>query len=182
MKTDFIVASTACAVLALFPSNGHAQYGDKDLTSKWLCVVERAVGLGWSPINSEERHKPFVLTIKRIVRSGLQRTMCRDNINYWLEPLLKAGTFDASGGFPKRTGDNFVDWRANIGPHCFASNEATNKFFDEDRARTLVGYDFEPHWFEGQPGNWLDIREDGTFHAGERLGPVVFRGKCERTE
>jgi hypothetical protein len=78
---------------------------------------------------------------------------------------------------------NFWDYRINMGPHCFASNEATLKYFDQTTAETLVNYDLFPEMFEGLPGNWLIMRRD-EFQAGEMLdaGPVVHAGKCERID
>jgi hypothetical protein len=78
----------------------------------------------------------------------------------------------------------FYDLRSNLGPNCFASEEATIKFFDKDQSDRLVSYDFLPDEFVGLPGNWIAIHPNNEFHAGETLdyGPVVFTGKCERLE
>ena len=100
--------------------------------------------------------------------------------------LSEKGTFDPSDEPNFNTGGDikkFYDYRANIGPHCFSSSQATIKFFDRDDASTLVSYDFLPTEFVGLPGQWLKLYAD-KFEVGEPLdlGPVVFTGKCERID
>ena len=175
-------ASASCA--------GYAQNAaaSNDVKSrKWICVLEKAAGVMHpgtkeetpGAINFEERHKKFVLTIKPIVRSQTYRDICRASLSHWMPILFEKGTFDPS----ERPFTGGSDYRHNIGPHCFASDEATIKFFDRAYANTLVSYDFLPTEFEGLPGNWLKLYAD-KFEAGESLdlGPVVFTGKCERID
>jgi hypothetical protein len=192
MKVFLAIAFTSCAVFALTPCNGNAQNAERanDVQSrKLICVIENAAGVLYAnsdakeptpkAINFEERHKKFVLTIKRIVRSRDRRDMCSSILAYWMPILSEKGTFDPSDMTTKTP-----DFRFNIGPHCFASNEATIKFFDRDHASTLVSYDFPPgDWFVGLPSEWLILFGD-KFQAGELLdlGPVVFTGKCERID
>ena len=157
---------------------------------KWICVLEKAAGVMYAnpgakeatpgAINFEERHKKFVLTIKPIVRSQNGLDLCRASLSHWMPILFEKGTFDPS----ERPFTGGSDYRINIGPHCFASDEATVKFFDRDHASTLVNYNFAPHEFVSGPGAWLELYADNTFQAGERLdlGPVVFTGKCERID
>jgi len=101
--------------------------------------------------------------------------------------LFEKGTFGSSdvphldsGGDIKK----FEDFRWNIGRNCFASNEATIKFFDRDLPDTLISYDLFPNEFEGLPGQWLALYDNNTFEAGERIdaGPVVFTGRCEQID
>jgi hypothetical protein len=179
-----------------------ASYGQNAAASidvqsrKWICVLEKAAGVMYAnpgakeatpgAINFEERHKKFVLTIKPIVRSQYDRDLCRFSLSHWMPILAEKGTFDPSDQ-PRSTGGDiskFYDYRINIGPDCFASDEATVKFFDRNRASRLVNYDFAPHEFVSGPGEWLELYADNTFHAGARLdlGPVVFTGKCERID
>ena len=199
MKVFLAIAFTSCAVFALIPCNGNAQNAERlsDVQSrKWICVLENAAGVVYAnsgakeptprSINFEERHKKFVLTIKQIVRSQEERDMCRSTLVHWMPILSEKGTFDPSDVPNFNTGgdiNKFTDFRGNIGPHCFASNEATIKFFDRDRASTLVSYDIFEQEFVGLPGEWLKLYAD-KFEAGEPLdlGPVVFTGKCERID
>lgn len=187
------LAFATCAVLA--SSHTNAQRADDQL-GKFICVLEKAAGVLYAnsdakepipgPINFEERHKKFVLTIKRIVRSQQVREMCRSNLAFWMPLLSEKGTFDPSirPDFSFRSG-NFSDFRTNIGRHCFSTDEATIKFFDRDFASTLESYDFpSPRHFVGLPGEWLKLYTGGKFEAGEALdlGPVVFTGTCEPIE
>ena len=185
MKAFLTIAFTSCAVFALATCNGNAQNAERanDVQSrKWICVIENAAGVVYAnsaakepapkAIKFEERHKKFVLTIKRIVRSREERDMCRSNLAHWMPILSEKGTFDPSDIPNFNTGgdiNKFTDFRFNIGPHCFASNEATIKFFDRDRASTLVSYDFPPgDWFVGLPSEWLILFGDkpgGPEHA-----------------
>jgi hypothetical protein len=194
-----MIRFTSCVVLASFNSNGDAQnaaQSDDVHVRKLICVLEKAAGVLYAnsdaeeptgkAINFEERHKRFVLTIKQIVRSQERREMCRANLAHWMPMLFEKGTFDPTDKPNFNTGGDirkFSDFRANIGPNCFASNEATIKFFDRDHASTLVSYDFLPTEFEGLPGQWLKLYAD-KFEAGESLdlGPVVFTGQCERID
>jgi hypothetical protein len=197
MKAFLTVALTCCAMFGSVARTGHAQQttaSNNDHSQRWFCTIEKAAGVLYAnshaneptpkAINFEERHKKFVLAIKPIVRPQMYRDLCRSTLDHWMPILSETGTFDPSDK-PKWSGDtkSWYDWRANIGPHCFASNEATVKFFDRDRAETLVSYDFLPQMFEGLPGEWLEMRGN-DFEAGERLdyGPIVFTGKCERID
>jgi hypothetical protein len=110
--------------------------------------------------------------------------MCRSNLEYWMAILAEKGTFDPSDKPNFSDIKKFRDYRGNIRPFCFASNEATIKFFDRDFPSRLVDYDFLTDRFGGSlPGEWLELRGN-NFEAGELLdaGPVVFAGKCERID
>jgi hypothetical protein len=173
MKTFLAVTFTLGVLFALAPCNGNAQAGatSNDVQSrKWLCVLEKAAGVMYNhgnprgeAVNFEDGHKKFILTIKRIVRSQESRDLCLSTVAYWTSILSEKGTFSPSDK-PSfgNGGDNyqdiikrFHDYRYNIGPRCFASDEATVKFFDRDHADTLVSYDFLPQQFAGfLPGQW----------------------------
>jgi hypothetical protein len=199
MKAFLSAASSFCAIYALIISNGNAQTAQKPdgiENQKWICVLEQAAGVMYTnrdakeptarSVNFEDKHKKFLLTIKQIVRTQQEREMCRANIAYWMPKLLENGTFEPSDRPNFNSGGDirkFIDFRANIGPHCFASNEASMKFFDRNEPSTLVSYDFLPTEFEGLPGQWLKLH-GSRFEAGELLdlGPVVFTGTCERID
>jgi hypothetical protein len=141
MKAFLNVASTFCTIYALIVSNGNARAAQKPdgaENQKWICVLEQAAGVMYAnrdakeptarAVNFEEKHKKFVLTIKQIVRTQQQREMCRANIAYRMPKLLESGTFEPSDRPNFNTGGDikkFTDFRANISPHCFASNEAS---------------------------------------------------------
>jgi hypothetical protein len=197
MKALLALAFTAYALSASAPSTTYAQQtatANDAQSGKWLCIIEKAAGVLYASQdakeptprarNFEERHKKFVLTIKPIVRPKESREFCRSSLSHWMPILSEKGAFDPSDK-PNPSADmsKFYDYRYNIGPHCFASDEATIKFFDRDYANRLVSYDFLPQHFEGLPGNWLAMYGD-NFQAGETLdfGPVVFTGKCEQID
>jgi hypothetical protein len=198
MKTFLAVSFSFCALFALPPCKGNAQVGatSNDVPSrKWICVLDKAAGVTYNnngqptagAARFEERHNKFVLTIKRVVRPQDIRERCLSNLAYWTKILSDKGTFSPSDepNFQNNGADNkrFRDYRGNIGPWCFASDEATIKFFDRDHANTLVSYDTAPDEFVGLPGEWLRFHAN-KFEAGESLdlGPVVFTGQCERID
>jgi hypothetical protein len=198
MRAFLFVAIASCAAIGTSGGIGYPQENTSPKggeSRKWFCTVEKAAGVmpakrdakgsTATAINFNERHKKFILTIKHIVRSQLEREMCRANLAYWMPILAAKGTFDETDhpNLGNTGGDigKFSDYRYNIGKNCFASDEATLKFFDREGANTLVSYDFLSEEFVGLPGNWLKLYAD-EFEAGETLdaGPVVFTGKCER--
>jgi hypothetical protein len=198
MKAFVAISFASFTVFALAPGNGDAQAvaGSNDVQSqKLICVLDKAAGVKYASNGATEQtagaitfiegHKKFVLTIKRIFRSQYERDLCRQNLAYWMPILSEKGTFDSSSPpfYMLGVGGKFFDYRFNIGNNCFASNEATIKFFDRDSAQRLVSYDLQPMTFTGLPGEWLEL-DGNNFEAGERLdlGPVVFTGKCERID
>lgn len=189
MRASVAIALASCVLL------GGSGLGQDSLAPrKLLCIIEKAAGVIYDDgakaatpraINFEEQHKRFVVTIRRIVRDQMHRDMCRANLAYWMPLLAEKGTFDPSDQ-PSLVGsadiNKFKEYRYNIG-RCFASDEATIKFFDRDYESRLASYDFRPQMFAGLPGEWLELRAD-NFEAGERLdaGPVVFTGKCQQID
>jgi hypothetical protein len=105
--------------------------------------------------------------------------------HYGMPKLLEKGSFEDSDTKFYTGGDNQKIHRFSFQywTQCFASNEASIKFFDRDVADKLVSSDFLPTEFEGLPGQWLKFYA-GKFEAGESLdiGPVVFTGSCERID
>jgi hypothetical protein len=188
----FLTLIVAAGLLASSPSV--SQQNDTQ-TIKSICVVEKAAGVlansqsketSAKAIRFEERHNHFVVTIKPIVRSQEQRDFCLASLSHWTPILAEKGTFDPSD-HPRSTGGDikkFYDYRANLGPNCFASSEAKVKFFDRESESRLVSYDFLPTEFESViPGNWLRMY-GVNFEAGETIdsGPVVFTGTCSRID
>jgi hypothetical protein len=202
MTASLTIALISCAIFGLAVCVGHAEEAtasNNSQSQRSLCVIEKAAGVVYpsgdakeaipEAISFEEQHKRFVLTVKRIVRSQLKRDMCRWSLSYWMPILSATGTFPlpespvgGSSGDPEK-GGTWYDTRYNIGRNCFASQQATIKFFDRTSESSLVSYDFLQQQFEGLPGDWLRLRGD-NFEAGENLdaGPVIFTGKCQRIE
>ena len=188
----FLMLIVAAGLSASSPSV--SQQNDTQ-TTKSICIVEKAAGVlansqsketSANAIRFEERHNHFVVTIKPIVRSQEQRDFCLASLSHWTPILAEKGTFDPSDHPRSAGGDikKFYDYRANIGPNCFASSEAKVKFFDRESESRLVSYDFLPTEFESViPGNWLRMY-GVNFEAGETIdsGPVVFTGTCSRIE
>jgi hypothetical protein len=148
MKNFVAIAFASFVLIASAPSNGvgQATFSKDDQAHKWICILEKAAGVMYADsgakepvgkaVNFDERHKKFVLSIKRIVRSEEERDKCRSSLAHWSPILTEKGKFDPSdepnfGALGPRT---FYDFRANLGPRCFASDEATIKFFDRDQA------------------------------------------------
>ena len=165
-------------------------------SQNWICVVDSAAGSFWdentkrympNAINFQEEHKRFTLKIWQAVVGG---ALCQQTIDHWNAVIAKNEKTDGFGHLdyspttktPPSLSDTSksYDYSGNVGQNCFATTLVFWKFFDRDQASRLHGYDFEPTWFTGLPGEWL--RLTGTsFMAGETLdlGPVVYTGKCE---
>jgi hypothetical protein len=188
----FLGLVVAASPLAWSPSFSQ-QNGTQ--TTKSICIIEKAAGVlgnkdsketSAKAVKFDERHSHFVLTVKPIVRDQMQREFCLASLSHWTPILAEKGTFDPSDQPMSAGGDikKFYDYRANLGPNCFASSEAKVKFFDRESESRLVSYDFLPTEFESViPGNWLRMYGD-NFEAGETLdsGPIVFTGTCSRVE
>jgi hypothetical protein len=155
-----------------------------DGPSKSLCIIEKAAGVLLDErsdttvpkaVRFDERHNHFILTIKRIVRSESQREWCLKTLAHWTPILRERGTFEPDDKWSGRP----YDLRSNIG-RCFASNEATIKYFDRNGEEKMESHDFLPMEFVGLAGNWLKKIGD-RFQAGSTLdsGPVVFSGTCK---
>ena len=186
MKSLLSVSAFASFAVLATASYGNAQNAtDYDgQIGKFICFAENAKTPTPRVMNFEERHRRFVLTIKRIVRPQLMPEMCFSNLAYWMPFLSEKGTFDPSIKPYVNTGDikTFSDFRANIVRNCLSSYEATIKFFDRDYAIPLVSYEWSPTEFVGiTEGVWLRFHA-GRFQAGESwdFGPVVFTGHCAR--
>lgn len=159
------------------------------VSSKSLCIIEKAGGVLFNKqenglvstaVKFDEKHRHFILTIKPIVRDEFQREWCRKTLAHWSPILAERGTFEADEEWSGRP----YDIRNNIG-RCFASNEASIKFFDRDYENKLVDYDFPENEFVGLAGNWFKkLKYKDRFEAGESLdnGPVVFTGTCKSIE
>lgn len=200
---DRLTLKRIVAATFLISAGVPAHAGPQELeNTKWICVLGQTAGIVYSSsgaqeptakvIRFEERHRKFVLTISKIERGQYARDLCQGNIGHWLPKLLKYGTFDpkeqASSGLmdfgkPKEA---WAD-RRDIAP-CFASNEASMKWFDRDSPdSSLFSYDYPTDFTGPVPGYWLRLYPGATpvrFEAGESLdaGPVVSTGSCERIE
>ena len=191
-------ASITIALISCLLSGGTSHAQESSAPRKLLCIIEKAAGVIYqnpdakestpTAINFEEQHKRFTVTIEQIVRDQEQRERCQSNLKYWLPILSQKGRFGDSDkpDFSTNGHDNkFTDYRVNIGPSCFASDRATIKFFDRQKAETLETYDMTTHEFTTPVvgGEWFAVFGD-NFEAGERLdaGPVVFTGKCQRID
>lgn len=171
--------------IAQVPSSPPNRAQEKDVgSSKSICVIEHAAGVLMDEhgkemvskaIRFDEKHNHFVVVVKPKVRSKQEREWCLSTLSHWTPMLAERGTFDDDPGFSGKP----YDLRLNIG-HCFASREATIKFFDRDHDSKLDGHDFMTATFVGLAGNWFKARGN-NFEAGETLddGPVVFTGTCK---
>jgi len=192
MKGTVAIVIVSCTVLGSIDA-GFAE--DVPKTGKLLCTIESAAGLVYSEDNKKyepqvihypEKHRRFVLTIKPIVRDQMQRDSCRSTFAYWEPILSQKGSFDESDDPNMKNHTGFADTREYIGRRCFASTEATIKYFDWGHPVLMVSYDFPPNEFEGFPGEWLRLYRDAlsslSFLAsggGDYTGDVVIAGKCQ---
>jgi hypothetical protein len=195
MRPAIAIVMLSCALFGEIDS-GRAE----DATArKFLCIIEKAAGLveknplppardvssqyDAAVVNFEEKHKRFVLTVKPIVRDQWDRELCRSTLAYWESILAQNGGFNEgtdSLNFKQKPGQ-FVDTRYNIGRKCFASRNATLKFFDGGYEANLTSYDFLENEFTGLPGEWLKLYSDAysSFEASLYLGTIVITGKCQ---
>lgn len=162
-----------------------------------LCIIEKAAGVTTigdraeqvaRAITFQEAHRRFTIILKPVQMDQDRRNLCRQSLDHWTPSIEGRGSFDPTdapfGGMGPGSKDLFYS-RGALGQNCFASEEASIKFFDRDHTNAFYGYGNWGGEYSASPGNWIGLWDNNKFfQAGETLdaGPVVFSGSCQPFE